>query len=362
MLNFNLNILNKYILKKFLKTFLFVVGIMVLVVVVIDFTEKNNKFIQNNITKGEILNYYFAFIPYIISLVTPITAFIATVYVTAQLTMRTEIIAILSSGKSFLSIINSFFLGSVIIAIVSFALNGWIIPHLNKERVAFEVMYIKSPFYFSDKNVHFKVEENSYLYLERYDNNMEIGYNVTLEKFEENTLKKKLFARQIIWDRETDKWKLKSWKSRELKSNMEVITYGLELDTALLVNPSDFDNNYRLSETFTMNELNDFIKLQNLRGADDIDIYKIEKYIRFAQPFTVILLVILGVIIASKKSRQGTGYLIVLGFSFAFAFIIFFVMSRAFAENGSLSPLLAIWLPNLLFGLVTIYMSKIMPK
>ena len=175
-----MNILNKYILKKFLKTFLFVVGIMVLVVVVIDFTEKNNKYIQNNITKGEILNYYLAFIPYIISLVTPITSFIDSFYLTAHLTMRTDIISILSSGKFFLSIIYSFFLGSVIIAILSFVLNGWVIPHLNKERVAFEVMYIKSPFYFSDKNVHFKVEENTYLYLERYDNN-KIGYNVTLE-------------------------------------------------------------------------------------------------------------------------------------------------------------------------------------
>ena len=276
--------------------------------------------------------------------------------------MRTEIIAILSSGKSFLSIIYSFFFGSIIIAILSFILNGWIIPHLNKDRVAFEVMYIKSPFYFSDKNVHFKIEENSYLYLERYDNNMEIGYNVTLENFEKNKLKSKLFARQIIWDKKSKKWKLKSWISRKLDINKEIITNGLELDTTLLVNPSDFDNNYRLSETFTMNELDKFIKLQSLRGADDIDIYKIEKYIRYAQPFTVILLVILGVIIASRKSRQGTGYLIALGFSFAFAFIISFVMSRAFAENGSLNPLLAIWLPNFIFGMITIYMYRIMPK
>ena len=134
------------------------------------------------------------------------------------------------------------------------------------------------------------------------------------------------------------------------------------MDTTLLVNPSDFDNNYRLSETFTMNELDKFIKLQSLRGADDIDIYKIEKYIRYAQPFTVILLVILGVIIASRKSRQGTGYLIALGFTFAFAFIISFVMSRAFAENGSIEPLFAIWLPNLIFGLFTIIMYRKMPK
>ena len=357
-----MNILNRYIFKKFLSTFLFVVGIMVLVVVVIDFTEKNDKFIKSNLSKNEILNYYFAFIPYVTSLVTPITAFIATVYVTAQLTMRSEIIAILSSGKSFISIIFSFFLGSLIIAILSFILNGWVIPHLNKDRVAFEVMYIKSPFYFSDKNVHFKIEENSYLYLERYDNNMEIGYNVTLENFEKNKLKSKLFARQIIWDKKSEKWKLKSWISRELHISKEIINSGFELDTTLLVNPSDFDNNYRLSETFTLNELDDFIKLQSLRGAEDIDIYKIEKYIRIAQPFTVILLVILGVIIASRKSRQGTGYLIALGFIFAFAFIISFVMSRAFAENGSLNPLLAIWLPNFIFGMITIYMYRIMPK
>ena len=157
---------------------------MVLVVVVIDFTEKNDKFIRNNLSSLEILNYYYGFIPYVVSLVTPITAFIATVYVTAQLSIRSEVTAILSSGISLLYIIKSFFYGSLIIAAVSFILNGWVIPHLNKERVAFEVMYIKSPYFFSDKNIHFKVGNNSYLYIERYDNNMDIGYNVTLEYFE----------------------------------------------------------------------------------------------------------------------------------------------------------------------------------
>ena len=208
---------------------------MVLVVVVIDFTEKNHKFIQNKLSTSDILGYYYGFIPYIVSLVTPITAFIATVYVTAQLSQRTELIAILSSGKSFFYIIKSFFIGSLIIAISSFLLNGWIIPHLNKERVAFEVMYIKSPYFFSDKNVHFKVDENSYLYLERYDNNMEIGYNVTIENFEDNKLKAKLFARQIIWKNDLEKWRLKSWRTRELLDGGEDIYSGLELDTTLLV-------------------------------------------------------------------------------------------------------------------------------
>jgi len=237
-----------------------------------------------------------------------------------------------------------------------------VIPHLNKERVAFEIMYIKSPYFFSDKNVHFKIDENTYLYLERYDNNMDIGYNITLENFDGINLKNKLFARQMIWDRSNEQWRLKSWRKREFNDMGERINDGLELDTILLVSPSDFDNKYGLSETLTMRELNEFIKLQELRGSDDIKFYKIEKYMRYAQPFTVILLVILGVIIASKKTRQGTGYLIALGFSFAFAFIIFFVMSRAFAENGSLNPLFAIWLPNLIFGVLTYYLYLIVPK
>ena len=111
-----------------------------------------------------------------------------------------------------------------------------------------------------------------------------------------------------------------------------------------------------------MGELNDFIELQKLRGADDINIYEIEKYMRYAQPFTVIILVLLGAILASKKSRQGTGFLIALGFLIAFTFIIFFIMSRAFAENGSLNPLLAVWLPNIIFGLITIYLYRLIPK
>jgi len=189
-------------------------------------------------------------------------------------------------------------------------------------------------------------------------------YSTTVwnEEFSDLKLKRKLFARQIIWNRDNESWKLKSWRLRTLNESGESILDGFELDTTLLLNPNDFDNNYRLSETFTMGELNDFIDLQKLRGADDINIYEIEKYMRYAQPFTVIILVLLGAILASKKSRQGTGFLIALGFLIAFTFIIFFMMSRAFAENDSLNPLLAVWLPNIIFGLITIYLYRLVPK
>ena len=191
---------------------------------------------------------------------------------------------------------------------------------------------------------------------------MDIGYNITIENFQGTNIKNKLFARQMIWEKDKMEWRLKAWNKRVFYSSGEIITNGPELDTTLLVSPSDFDNKYGLSETLTMKELNDFIKLQEMRSSDDIKFYKIEKYIRYAQPFTVIILVILGVIIASKRTRQGTGYLIALGFLFAFIFIIFFVMSRALAENGSINSLIAIWLQNILFGLLTYYMYIIIPK
>mgnify|MGYP001498258005 FL=1 len=352
-----------YILKQFLYTFFYVLIILCFVITVIDYAEKNDKFIKHNLSFEEIRNYYFSFIPFIASLITPITAFVATVYVTANLSIRSEIIALLSSGFSLKRIMLPYLYGGIIIAIMSFLLNGWILPKANKSRVNFEVSYIKNPYYFSKNNVHFKISDETYLYLERYDNNLEVGNNVSIEKFTNNLLKERLIGRQLVWDSEDKIWEIKSWQLRILNGDgNEEITSGLQLDTALLINPSDFDNNYKLNETLTLTELNKYIDLLKLRGSDSVVLYEIEKYIRYTQPFTILILILIGVIVSSRKSRQGTGILITLGFLFAFSFIIFFVMSRAFAENGSLNPLFAIWIPNLVFILIGIIMYRIIPR
>ncbi len=352
-----------YILKKFLSTFFYVVIILCFVIAVIDYAEKNDKFIKHNLSFEQIRSYYFSFIPFIASLITPITAFVATVYVTANLSIRSEIIALLSSGFSLKRIMLPYTYGGILIAIMSFILNGWILPKANKSRVDFEVSYIKSPYYFSDNNVHFKISDETYLYLERYDNNLEVGNNVSIEKFKDNSLKERLIGRQLVWDTEDNIWNIKSWQLRILNDDgNEDISSGLQLDTALLINPSDFDNNYKLNETLTLTELNKHIDLLKLRGSDSVVLYEIEKYIRYTQPFTILILILIGVIVSSRKSRQGTGILITLGFLFAFTFIIFFVMSRAFAENGTLNPLLAIWIPNIVFILIGILMYRIIPR
>lgn len=357
-----MKILDRYILKKLLSTFIFVVLILVLVILVIDFTEKNDKFIRNDLGAGIILNYYFNFIPYIMSLLTPITAFIAVVFVTANMAVRTEIVAILASGTSFLRMMVPYAIFSTIIGVMSFGLNAWIIPNANKGRVAFEVAYVKGAYYFSERNIHFKVGPQDYVYMDRYSNQNDIGYRVTLETFEGTELKEKMFATQMAWDSTTHKWTLKGWNRRILGEQGEKFEKGFEMDTTIAIWPTDFENTYNLHETFTLPELNDYIDLQQSRGADDTLVYIVEKIIRFTQPFTVVILTFIGVIVSARKARGGAGFQIALGFLIAFIFIIFFIMARASAEAGSMPPILAIWMPNIIFSCIGFVMYHTIPR
>lgn len=354
-----------YILKKILTTFVFVVLLLVLIICVIDFTEKNDDFIKNDVSGSDIFKYYLTFIPFIITLLTPITAFIATVFVTAKMAAQTEIIAILASGVSFRRMMVPYFIGSVLIAIMSFVFMGYVIPDSNKFRIAFELENLKKPFYYSDRNIHLKVDDDAYIYIDRYNNQRDIGYTVTLERIEGQVLKDKISAKRIHWDTATHKWSLKNWQRRLILPNGEEITSGgptKDIDTLLTLSPSDFQNKERLQETLTLPELNAYIELQRSRGADDVQIYLIEKYIRFMQPFTVIILCFIGLIVSAKKSRRGTGFQIALGFLIAFIFIIFFILAKSIAEAGTLHPIFAVWIPNIVFSIVGMIMYNTVPR
>ncbi len=354
--------IDQYILKKMLTTFVFVMVILVLIICVIDFTEKNDKFIKHEVAPKMIMHYYLTFIPYFAILLTPITSFIATVFITAKMAAKTEVIAILASGVSFRRMMVPYFIGATLIAVSSFYLINYVIPEGNKFRIPFELEYLNRPFYFSDRDIHFKVAEESYVYINRYNNRSDVGYSVTLERIVEEELKEKLSATRIKWDSTSGKWTLMDWEHRVLMPEGEILTEGRELDTLLNLSPADFKNKERLWETLTLPELNDYIELQQSRGADDVQIYQIEKYIRFMQPFTVIILCFIGLIVSAKKSRQGTGYQIALGFIIAFAFVIAFVLAKAIAEAGSMDPLLAVWLPNIVFTGVGLLLYNTVPR
>ncbi|MGK7393024.1 MAG: LptF/LptG family permease [Candidatus Cyclobacteriaceae bacterium M3_2C_046] len=357
-----MKILDRYILKKFLSSYVFVVTIIVSVVCIIDMTEKNEKFIRNNLEAGQILGYYLDYFPYIANMISPITVFIATVFVTAKMASHTEIIAMLSNGMSFRRLMLPYLIGSIMIGGVSFYMTGWVIPNSNKSRVAFEVQYFEKPYYFDDRDIHIKVAPEVYLYMESYQNRSNVGYKFTLEKIVGTELREKLSAQSIQWDDEAESWKLRNWKRRVFAGFNEEVFFGNELDTTLNIHPKDFANNYRLYETFTIDELNQYIRELKTRGADDIEMYLIEKYIRFTSPFTVIILTFIGLIVSARKARGGAGFQIALGFLIAFIYIIFFVFTRSIAEVGAMDPALAVWIPNFIFAGVGILMYNTIPR
>lgn len=356
--------LDLYILKKFLVTYFFVVLMLMLVITVIDITEKMEDFMKNDLSAGFVLvEYYFAFIPYMANLLSPITIFIATIFVTANLAARTEIIAMLSSGMSLTRIMFPFLIGSMIIGIMVFYMAGWLIPHGNKARIDFEKKYIKSAYFFSGKNVHIKTTPSTYVYLESYNSELNIGYQFTLETIIDNKLVAKMKAGRIHWNDSIKKWRIEEYFIRSFDNNgVEHISTGLGKDTVLTITPNDFSDTYMLYETYDMGELNKQIEILESRGAENIDVYVVEKYQRYTYPFSVIILTLIGVIAASRKSREGAGLTIAFGFLLAFVYIIFMITSRSMANVGGIGPLLASWIPNLVFMGIGTIMYRYVPK
>ncbi len=357
-----MKILDRYITKKLLTTFLFVVFIIVAIIVVIDITEKIDDFNKPEVPMDRIWQYYADFIPWIANLISPITVFIATVFVTANMASHTEIVSILASGISFKRMLYPYFLTALIIAIISFYFNGWVIPDANKSRRSFEIEFIEGKYYFSKTDFHVQASPTEYLYLERFDNNRNIGHKFTLERIVQDTLREKLSANQIEWNDSTKKWKLKRWQRRVILPKGELVTYGAVMDSSLVIIPKDFQSQHRLWETLTLPELDEKINEISSRGLEGAKVYKVEKYFRYTMPFTVFVLVFIGVIVSSRKSRGGTGLQIAVGFIISFIFIIFVITSRGFAEGGIIPPIIAVWIPNVVFSVVGMFMYKYVPR
>ena len=359
-----MKLIDKYILKRFLTSFVFVVLIIMAVILIIDLTEKIDDFNKHpDLTIEEIINqYYLNFVAFIANMITPLTTFIATVFVTAKMAGHTEIIAILSSGVSFKRLLVPYLIGAIIIAGLSFVMIGWVIPKSNKERVAFELQYTKNKFYYNQRNTHIQVAPNVYLYLESYNNQTDKGSKFTLERFEGTNLIEKLSAQKILWVDSTEKWNMQNWHHRKIDSLTETITKGTKMDTVLAIHPKEFESDYRNFDGMTLNELNEHIEALRSRGASNIEVYEVEKYTRYSAPFAVLILTFMGVIVSARKARGGTGIQIALGFFLSFIYILFFIMSKTFAEAGSMHPLLAVWLPNLTFMVISLFMYRYIPR
>ncbi|AFL83088.1 putative permease [Belliella baltica DSM 15883] len=357
-----MKILDKLIIKDFLKTYFFVVLMLILIVLVLDFTEKNDAFIRNNVPAVEILKYMANYGLYLNNLLTPITVFISVIFITSKMAGRTEIIAILSSGTSFVRMLIPFFVGAAMIGAASFLLNGWVLPGATSGVTEFKTQYLEETKFYNENNIHIKVAPDVYAYISRYFPSGNMGYSFTLEQIRDGELVAKFSADRIVWDTAINSWTAKNWNLRVLNEKGETYTKGDELDTLLSITPDDFDLPSNHHETLKLPELSKQIQVLEDRGADNVNYYKIERYVRYMSPFAAIILTFIGVIVSSKKTRGGSGFQIALGFLLAFVYIILFLLSRTFAEAGTTFPLFAIWLPNLVFAVTGLVLYKTVPR
>lgn len=358
-----MKLLDWYILKRFLQTYIFVVLVIVLVVVMIDYTEKVDNFHKTNAPANEILwDYYLNFIPFWANYISPLMVFIATVFLTSRLAARTEIIAILSSGVSFMRLLVPYVLGATVLAVLTYFMVNYLIPKANKTRINFEIKYINEAYTYSQRNVHLKIAPNTYAYLESYNNQSNIGYKFTLERVEGNELKQKLVADHIEWDSKKKKWGVYDYKIRTINGLQETLTPGTRLDTTLNLKPDDFGSNFNLYETLTRPELNNRIDLLVSRGSDGVETYLLEKYSRDTRPFAIIILTVIGVIMSARKSRRGVGWQVALGFFLAFTYLLFFMLAKGIAESGNLDPIVAVWLPNAIFTVIGVFLYNTIPR
>ncbi len=357
-------LIDRYILKKYFLTFFFMVFALVMIICVIDFTEKNDDFIRQNVTIKQILvDYYLNFMPYLANFLSPITIFLSTILVTGRLASHTEIIAILSSGASFKRVMWSYIQGSVLLGILIFLMIGWVIPKANITRIAFEIEYTKKQYYYDEKNTHVRLDSNTYAYVNRYNNVINVGYDFTLERFKDKQLVEKLSTARIDWDTTANKWKIRKYSIRTYKDGKENLAYyNTPIDTILGISPDDFSSQFKLNETMTLPELEKYIQKEKKRGIVNLESFIIDKYERYTYPFAVIILTMIGVIVSARKSREGIGMQIVLGIILAFIYILFVMAGRAFTESALLHPLLSAWMPNIVFTCIGLFLYRTLPK
>jgi lipopolysaccharide export system permease protein len=314
--------------------------------------------------KAIIFDYYLNFIPYFAMLFAPLFVFIAVIFFTSKMAISTEIIAILNSGMSFRRMLWPYFLSALIIATLTFVLTNFVIPKSNLIRMDFEDKYYHSSSKrITVENIHRQVYKNIYVYMGSFNPLSQRGQNFTIEKFNDSgMLVSKLSSTSVVYDTAMHKWSALNYYLRVIKGHNETITKGRQIDTTLTIKPNDFARDPSFVGTMTSRELNDYIKLLQLQGSDELKLFLIEKYRRFANPFAVFILTLIGVTLSSRKIRGGIGMNIGIGLMLSFSYILFLQFASQFCLKGNLGPMLAMWIPNIIYSVIGLVLYKLAPK
>lgn len=358
----NFRLINKfdfYIIRKFLGTFFFSIGLIIAISIVFDLSENIDKFIENEAPfKAIVFDYYFSFIPYFANLFSGLFTFIAVIFFTSKMAFNSEIIAILSGGVSFKRFMRPYLISAFIIATFSYTLGNFVIPSATKRMIEFRYDYIRKASANRDRDIHRQIEPDVYIYMERYDSSQDYGRKFAIERFENKKLVSKLTSDFIRWDRDKKTWTITNYVIRDINGYEEKITKGSKIDTTLAMLPEEFKSKDEDIETMNYFELLAFIDQQKLRGVDAIEQYEIERHRRAAIPFSSFILAIMGVSLASRKVRGGIGLHIGLGLLGAFSYIMFQQITKTFALSGTITPLLSMWLPNIIYAIIAFFLYR----
>lgn len=358
--------LDIYIIKKFLGTYFFAIALIISIAVVFDMNENLDKFTDKGATWYAIITeYYLNFIPYFSNLFSPLFVFIAVIFFTSKLAGNSEIIAMMACGMSFKRLLRPYMISAALISVLNFYLGAYIIPKGNIVKHNFESLYKNNKKNTSASNVQLQVGEGVIAYIAQYDNVHKTGYGFSLDKFENKKLVSHMTANIIQYDTISDSryhWKAINYKIRTLKGMREHITTGFEMDTTVMMEPMDLVFSKGQQETFTNPELKRYISKQKDRGSSNVVQYEVEYHKRIATCFASFILTIIGASLSSRKRKGGMGLYLGIGLALSFSYILLQTISSTFAINANTPPMLAAWIPNILYFIIAYFCYKKAPN
>lgn len=360
---FGLKLLDLYIIKKYLGTFFFSIVLILSVGIVFDFIEKADYFYDNNAPwRAIIVDYYFNFVPYYANMFTPLFTFLSVIFFTSKMANNTEIVAILSSGVSFKRLMRPYLISSLFIMMFAFVLGAFVIPTSTGKLLNFEHTYVKPQRKtVNARNVQMELEKGQIFFIERYEINTKTGYRMSLETFEDKTLVKRLTAETAVWDTLYN-WKLSNYTLRSFDGMYEKLSYGSKMDTLIKVEPREFYITAQEAPQLSLTELRYQIDKQRERGVGNVQAFEDEYYRRFSTPLSVLIMALIGVSLSSRKVRGGMGKNLGVGIGLSALFVLFTTLSTTFAVNDVMPTLMAVWLPNLFFGIIAVFLYLRAPK
>ena len=358
--------LDRYIITKFIGTYIYSIILIISIAIVFDVNENLSKFSTYGAPlKAIVFDYYANFVPYFSNLFSPLFVFIAVIFFTSKLAGNSEIIAMLAAGVSFKRLMRPYFLSAALIALVNYYVGAYIIPHGNIVRQEFEAKYKNNEKITSASNVQLMVGPGIIAYIQQYDNNTKTGYGFSLDKFEKKKLVSHMTASTIRYDSISEDrfhWKAQNYKIRTLKGLREEIKSGSVMDTLIQMEPMDLVYSKGQQETLTSDELRQYISKQTERGSSNVVQYEVEYHKRIATSFASFILTVIGVSLSSRKRKGGMGVYLGIGLGLSFSYILLQTISATFAINADTPPILAAWIPNILYALIAYYCYRQAPN